>query len=371
MRQHPAALPRTAPRRRLLALTALTAMAFSASVQAALSADAAQRSSLHHQARFGKVVTGSTDTPVISAGTTSTTPSLVVNGGFEASTAGWYVTPSTEVTLRRVSGGQSGSYSGLVTNASTRTMATMVLNDAVNTVSATTQGTTYQTSAWVRATKSGGQSVALRVMEFKDGVQLKQSQAYLWLTDTTWKKVTLTHTVAATGSNLDLNLLSWDVAPGRSFAVDAVSMTATPAPAPEPAPEPAPVALSTGGGGGVAGEGDGCAVRVLPGGHGGCAADGVAGRSFVRRGAPLLRLQRSGEVPDGGGQRAVGGWAHGAPGLGDADLQRQLRRCSAAAPVDVVLEGVLVNCPGSRRHERSSASASSGPVDGSTRATPM
>ena len=228
---------RTPVCQRALALSALTAIALSGSVPAALSAEAATAKS-QHQARFASVkTTSTTSTTTTSIAATTTTGSLVVNGGFETSTAGWAAGPSPAVSYTRVAGGQSGAYSALLKNTATTTTS-LNLDDAVNTVTSTTAGTVYTTSMWVRAT-AANQSTALRVIERKDGAYQKQSQSYKWLTDTAWTQVTLQHTAATTGGTLEVAVLGWDTAPGRSFHVDSISLVpGTPAPAPTTSPTP-------------------------------------------------------------------------------------------------------------------------------------
>lgn len=167
---------------------------------------------------------------------------LVRNAGFETGTSGWTATPSTTVKLQRVAGGRSGRYAAKLTNAGRRT-TTGVVNDTVNTVASAISGATYETSLWVRAS-APRQSVAMRVMEFQSQRTLvKQSQTSIWLTDTSWHKLTLKHTAAKNGTNLDLNVLGWQMGAGRSFVIDDVSMvqvrTVAPAPTPPP-PPPAP-----------------------------------------------------------------------------------------------------------------------------------
>ena len=162
----------------------------------------------------------------------------VTNGTFEAGTTGWTATPKDDgtapVALARVAGGHTGSYAARVSNTSTATVTT-VLNDAPNSVTSTTAGRTYRATAWLRASQANT-SLVLRLLEFSSTNALVSSkQAYYWATDTVWHKITVDLVAARTGSSVDVNALAWDLAPGRSFLVDDVSLvplttTTTPPP---------------------------------------------------------------------------------------------------------------------------------------------
>ncbi len=145
---------------------------------------------------------------------------LVANSGFESDTRGWFV--SSALGLARVSGGQTGSYSARITNKST-VKTTAVLNDTVNTVAKTVAGTTYDVSAFVR-TRNPNVSVNLRLMEYGVGLQGQQNAA-VYLTGTSWTKVSLSYKAVKSDSTLDLNVLAWDLAPGKSFDVDNIVLT--------------------------------------------------------------------------------------------------------------------------------------------------
>ncbi len=101
---------------------------------------------------------GGTDTGTVAITVTSTTsqpgPNLVTNPGFETSTTGWNTAGSgSGVTLTRVSGGHSGSWSGRVSNTNSN-RRNCFLNDNPDTVTTAGAGT-YDASIWVRSDTAG------------------------------------------------------------------------------------------------------------------------------------------------------------------------------------------------------------------------
>ena len=147
-------------------------------------------------------------------GAAGASANLVVNGGFESGTAGWSVPTGTS--LASVPG-----RSGLgvrVANPSTAARTT-ALNDAVNTVSSTVPGRTYETFAWVRAHRADV-SVTLRLMEYAGSTFKGQAQAPLRLTDRDWHRLTVRYTAVSAGASLDLNVVASQLPAGAGVEVD-------------------------------------------------------------------------------------------------------------------------------------------------------
>jgi parallel beta-helix repeat protein len=149
-------------------------------------------------------------------------PNLVGNPGFELNLTGWSTGGSgAGVSLSRVTGGHSGSWSAKVANTSTAA-STCVLNDAPNVVTTTSAGT-YTASMWVRSDRVG-ERLKLRFREYS-GTSLMGSQLTELPLTTAWQKVTLAYVPAAPGaSTLDLNALVTGAAPGTCFYADDVSI---------------------------------------------------------------------------------------------------------------------------------------------------
>ena len=152
-------------------------------------------------------------------------PNLVGNPGFESGTPGWNTSGSgTGVTLTRVAGGHSGSWSAELTNTNTANSG-LTLNDSPNWVSTTSVGT-YTASVWVRA-DSPGATLTLRLREYVGSTQAGAASAAILLT-TAWQQVTVTYVPVSPGSStLDLNAFVGTAAspPGASFYADDASVT--------------------------------------------------------------------------------------------------------------------------------------------------
>jgi PKD repeat protein len=143
--------------------------------------------------------------------------SLIGNPGFETNTSGWNTSGSgSGVTLARVSGGHSGSWSAKLTNTGTSS-ATCTLNDSPSWVGQTAAGT-YTASLWVRADTPGA-TLKLRVREYNGSTLVGTATGTVALT-TSWQQVTVAHPVASPGSNLDLNAYVSGAAPGTCFYAD-------------------------------------------------------------------------------------------------------------------------------------------------------
>jgi outer membrane biosynthesis protein TonB len=147
---------------------------------------------------------------------------LVGNPGFETNTSGW--NSPTNITLTRVSGGHSGSFSAKLANAGT-TATECNLNDSPNWVSTTSAGT-YTGSIWARADTAGAM-LKLRFREYNNsgGAFVGSNTATITLS-TSWQQVTVTYVPGAAGSsNLDFNAYVSSAPVGTCFYADDASIT--------------------------------------------------------------------------------------------------------------------------------------------------
>jgi parallel beta-helix repeat protein len=149
---------------------------------------------------------------------------FVGNPGFETDLTGWNTSgSSTGVALTRASGGHTGSWSAQVSNTTTASVGTCLLNDSPNWVKTTAAGT-YTASMWVRA-DSPGSVVKLRFREYNGSTLVGTGTSQLTLSSD-WQQVTLAYTPSAPGSStLDLNAYVSSAPPGTCFYADDVSVT--------------------------------------------------------------------------------------------------------------------------------------------------
>jgi peptidoglycan/xylan/chitin deacetylase (PgdA/CDA1 family) len=125
---------------------------------------------------------------------------LVGNSGFENNTAGW-ATNSSSVTLARVSGGHSGSWSARLTNTG-KTAGVCSLDDSPNSVKKTSAGT-YTAALWVKGATAGA-TLTLRLSETSGSTALGSAVATVTLS-TSWQLVTVSYRTTRVGSALDFN----------------------------------------------------------------------------------------------------------------------------------------------------------------------
>jgi len=148
-------------------------------------------------------------------------PNLVGNAGFETSTSGWGPV-GAGITLQRVPGGHSGSWSALLSNTSPAP-ATVTLNDSPNWIAVTKAGT-YTASLWVRA-DTPGQSLKLKLREYQGATLVGQPLTSVTLT-TSWQLVTVTYVPVAPGaSTLDFTAYVSNAPVGATFYADDASIT--------------------------------------------------------------------------------------------------------------------------------------------------
>jgi PKD repeat protein len=137
--------------------------------------------------------------------TTATTqvvvkPNLVGNPGFESSLTGWNTSGSgANVTLARVAGGHSGSWSARLANGGT-TAQTCALNDAPDWVRPSSAGS-YRYSIWVRGDTAGA-TIKAKVTEYSGSTNVGSAITTATLT-TSWQKLTVDYAPTAPGSSLD------------------------------------------------------------------------------------------------------------------------------------------------------------------------
>ena len=147
---------------------------------------------------------------------------LVGNPGFETSTSGWDSGGYAAVTLQRVSGGHSGSWSAKVTNTGT-TSVTATLSDAPNWVT-TSQAGTYSGSLWVRSDTAGAK-LYLRLREYQGGTKVAERLVGVTLS-TGWQQVTGTLAPVAPGnSTIDFSAAVYSAPAGSSFYADDVHLS--------------------------------------------------------------------------------------------------------------------------------------------------
>lgn len=148
-----------------------------------------------------------------------TPANLVGNPGFETNLTGWAALAGCN--LSRVSGGHSGSWAADLNNP-LATSQTCTLNDSPNWVTTSVAGT-YQASAWIRTSATGGQ-IKLRIREYV-GATLVATTTQTLNPNGTWQQVTLSHTVASPGSTLDLNIYQTTQPAGSDLFIDDVTLT--------------------------------------------------------------------------------------------------------------------------------------------------
>jgi PKD repeat protein len=151
---------------------------------------------------------------------------LVKNPGFETDLSGWNTSGSDPgISLTRVSGGHSGSWSAQLSNTSA-TAATCVLNVSPDWAKPTAKGT-YTGTLWARA-DAPGTSLKLRFREYVGSTLTGTATTTVTLTSA-WQQVSVTYVPSAPGSStLDFNAYVSKAAPGVCFYADDASIYLVP-----------------------------------------------------------------------------------------------------------------------------------------------
>ena len=144
---------------------------------------------------------------------------VIPNWSFGQGTAHWLATGESD----RLVSSDRGHLDGRAIALRTSVTSTAALNDEQNVVASTGTGRIYRAAAWVR-TPTPGASVQLRIREVRDGRELKSTHRTLDLNDRSWKRVRIYHTAAASGSTLDLNVVSWNLGPTQAVVIDDVRL---------------------------------------------------------------------------------------------------------------------------------------------------
>jgi Carbohydrate binding domain len=142
---------------------------------------------------------------------------LVSNWSFEQDLRGWSAVGPATVS-RELQGRTSGSAAAVRVLGGVPQRAGLALLKAVPSAQ---EGSRYVASAWVRSTPPG-LKVTLRL------VTIGGSEASEAVTTTPpgdrWSRVTVTHTVAAAQSSLDLQIMAAGLRPGEALFVDEVEL---------------------------------------------------------------------------------------------------------------------------------------------------
>jgi beta-glucanase (GH16 family) len=156
---------------------------------------------------------------IVAVSGTAQAANEVVNPGFEQGLDGWTINSGAMLTSVR---GRSGRAARMThPGPSTRTIA---LNDAKNTVSSTRSGGTFTARAWARTT-APGQSVSLRIMEYKGTVRQGEDAESTTLTGNGWQELTLIYRARTPGSSLDLNVVANRLPARVGVDVDDISLS--------------------------------------------------------------------------------------------------------------------------------------------------
>jgi PKD repeat protein len=147
---------------------------------------------------------------------------LIANAGFEENTAGWDNNGNAGVSLARVAGGHTGSWSAKLTNTSSAAL-TNTLNDAPNRVATSSAGT-YTGSIWVRSDTAGAK-LYLRIREYAGSTKLGEKLVLVNLT-TSWQQVSGTLVPTSPGtSTIDFATAVYSAPAGSSYYADDASLT--------------------------------------------------------------------------------------------------------------------------------------------------
>jgi parallel beta-helix repeat protein len=150
--------------------------------------------------------------------------SFVRNFGFETDTSGWNTSGSgPNITLARVSGGHSGSWSAKLTNTGTSASTYATLQDSPNWVASTTAGT-YTASVWVRSDTAGA-TLKIKLQEYNGSTLVASANTQITL-GTSWQQISLPYTIRSPGSTLDFQIYVTSPTPGTAFYTDDAAIVA-------------------------------------------------------------------------------------------------------------------------------------------------
>jgi len=163
---------------------------------------------------------GATASAFASVAVSSPPSNLVGNPSFEASTAGWAAVGGASI--RRVSGGHSGSFS-LLAAAPLLGLSGYGVTDSLDWVQHTAgAGTRYHVRAWVRAELGGG-LVSLAVRESSGGSSFSFRSSSLQI-GTSWSALDLDVITRINNSSLAISILNAPSVGGTAFRIDDVSV---------------------------------------------------------------------------------------------------------------------------------------------------
>ena len=144
--------------------------------------------------------------------------SYIRNFGFETDTSGWNTSGSgANITLARVSGGHTGSWSAKLTNTGSSASTYATLQDSPNWVASTTAGT-YTASVWVRSDTAGA-ILKIKLQEYNGSTLVASASTQITLS-TSWQQISLPYTIRSPGSTLDFQIYVTSPAPGTAFYAD-------------------------------------------------------------------------------------------------------------------------------------------------------
>jgi Carbohydrate binding domain len=144
---------------------------------------------------------------------------LVSNWSFEQDLSGWGVTgPATA--SQEPQGRTSGSSAAVRATGDQPAQVGLVL---LKVVPAARRGSRYVASAWVRSS-SPGLRVTLRLVASGGGMSQASQATGTTLPGNSWRRITVSHTVAAAQAALDLRVAAAAVPPGEALILDEVEL---------------------------------------------------------------------------------------------------------------------------------------------------
>jgi PKD repeat protein len=221
--------------------------------------------------------------------------SVIVNGSFEDSLAGWVGYGST---ISRVAGGAVGSYSARVTQSGSASGGFSIIPTSVH-VTSSAAGATYTGSAFVKTSRPD-LTVCLRIRAYAGSKEIGYQTTCLNGAATWTAFGALIYKPDIAGRRLDIYAYAWDVRRGDSFQVDGIALGVVgPTPPANVAPAArlsfAPAAPTSGSAvsfdGSTSSDADGSVVsHAWSFGDGGSAAGAQPSHTFTQPGAYAVSL---------------------------------------------------------------------------------